>query len=104
MATTQKTTKVRSYGSYNFRTKDPVIDILRSLVDLEVRVQSSSFNGVLKKVADSSGLSYGCLLGWFYGATAKPYFCNVQRAAHALGVEFRPDAAGTSKRFPSGKH
>ena len=97
MATTQSPkpaqhrTIGREYGSYNFgNDKDPVLDIMRSLVELEAKVRGTTFNTTLKAIAESSGVTYGCLLGWFYGLTISPKFSNLQRVAHALGVEFQP--------------
>ena len=103
MATTQRATKGKVYGSYNFIDKDPVLDIMRSLVDLEAKQRGVSFDQVLLSMADKTGLSYGCYVGWFYGKTISPRFANLQRSAHYLGVEFT--ASATKKRFPSGaKH
>jgi hypothetical protein len=89
--------KPKTYPVYDFKAKDPVIEILLSLVNLEMRVSSRAFDAVLRSVAENSGVSYGCLLGWFYGATISPRFCNIQRVAHALGVTFSPHPVEPSK-------
>jgi len=99
MATTQKVTKAKVFGSYNFIDKDPVLDIMRSLVELEAKQRGYSFDQVLVRMAHDTGLSYGCYVGWFYGATRTPLFANLQRSAHYLGVEFT--AGSAKKRFPS---
>jgi hypothetical protein len=80
----------KTWGSYNFKTKDPVFGVLQSLIELEMKVRSVKFNTVLHDISDTSGVSYGCLIGWFYGRTISPKFANLQRVAHALGIEFGP--------------
>jgi len=98
MAMTHPTTSKNNFGTYRFKDKDPVIDIMRSLIQLEANVRAVSFDAACRKVADDAGVSYGCLIGWFHGRTVSPKFSNLQRVAHACGVEFSPHAIGNPKK------
>lgn len=76
MKLTSKGTTGR-YPSYNFRTKDPVIDRLQS------SFQASGWG--CKRLAAETGLSPKCVEQIFYGATVSPRFSTVARIAIALG-------------------
>ncbi len=68
------------YSTYRFRTKDPVIDILRT-----------AFADEGANYADTSrrcGVSANTYHNWFKGGTMRPQFAPVQATAHALGYEF----------------
>ena len=80
-----KTTKksnshLRAYKTYRFMDKDPVIDIVRTMVD-DARAS-------YKTIRDNSGVSTTTLRGWFYGKTRRPQFATVQAVAHSLGRSF----------------
>lgn len=72
-------TVFKPYKSYNFREKDPVIDELRTLV----RDAGASY----REINNESGVSTGCLYGWFNGATRRPSHAAVAAVAGALGYE-----------------
>ena len=70
----------KPYKSYNFKDKDPVIDRMRTIV------QDSGWSH--QDIHNESGVSVGCLNGWFYGATRRPTYATLQAVAMALGHEF----------------
>jgi len=71
---------LKPYRSYVFRTKDPVIDILRTAV------KDSGLSYV--KLSEASGVSAGTLSNWFSGPTKRPQFASVNAIARSLGKEF----------------
>jgi hypothetical protein len=75
-------TILRPYKTYLFRDKDPVVDIMRTIV------QDSGDS--YQTIRDNSGVSTGTLRNWFYGATRRPQFATVQAVARALGQSFEP--------------
>ena len=72
---------LRLYKSYSFRDKDPVIDVMRTIVE-----RSGS---TYTDVHNSSGVSEATLRNWFHGTTRRPQFATVNAVARALGHEFR---------------
>lgn len=82
------------YKSYLFKDKDPVIDVLRTVI----KDKSATF----KQIALNSGVSAGTLSKWFYGETRRPQFASTNAVARALGYEFalrpRVDLTLVSKR------
>jgi transcriptional regulator with XRE-family HTH domain len=73
-------TVFRPYKSYNFTTKDPVIDELRTLVQ--------DAGASYKQINEESGVSTSCLYGWFNGATRRPSHAAVAAVASVLGYDF----------------
>lgn len=75
------------YDTYRFRAneKDPVIDIARTCVDIFASTNSIKFSKALNILSKASGVSVGCMNGWFYGATRRPLFCSVVAVVHATG-------------------
>ena len=72
---------IQVYKSYNFKNKDPVIDILRTAV----QKSGLSYN----EIQELSGVHRQTMNEWFNGETRRPKFASVQAVAHALGLEFR---------------
>lgn len=72
---------MKMYKTYMFRTKDPVIDLLRTAVK-----DSGMKYG---KIAKESGVSATTLHNWFHGATRRPQFASTQAVAIALGYELQ---------------
>ena len=73
-------TSFNPYRSYNFQDKDPVIDRIRTVV------QDSRMT--YKEIREISGVSTGCLRGWFEGSTRRPSFATLTAVARALGYDF----------------
>jgi len=70
---------VKIYKSYNFRNKDPVIDLLRTAIK-----DSGDSHA---EVADASGVSAQTLYNWFSGTTKRPQFATVQAVARSIGYD-----------------
>lgn len=78
------------YKSYSFTTKDPVIDVLRTIK------QDADMTDT--QIANASGVSVGTLRNWFVGKTRRPQFATVAAAAQAMGADSLPlTSAGRQK-------
>lgn len=73
------------YKSYNFIDKDPVIDILRTLVQIEAAQRGLNFGAMLKVIQNNSGVRAPTMHNWFSGPTVSPRFCSAAAVARALG-------------------
>lgn len=77
--------------SYLFKTKDPVIDILRTLIQIYASVNQIKVNKAIRQIAAAT--QYGkdgsvrpqTIHNWLYGATISPRFCCVAAVANATG-------------------
>jgi hypothetical protein len=78
---------VRVYKSYHFLDKDPVIDIVRTIV----QDSGESYSAV----SNMSDVSTTTLYNWFEGKTKRPQYCTVAAVVRALGGDF-----GITKRPP----
>ena len=67
------------YKSYVFKTKDPVIDKTRTIV------QDAGLS--YTEISNKSGVSPATMYNWFHGATKRPQFCTVNAVARACGQE-----------------
>lgn len=76
-----------TYKSYLFRSKDPIIDALRTAK------QDAGMS--YKEMHEKSGVSVGTFSGWFDGNVKRPQFGTVSATALALGK--------TTIRFKNGK-
>ena len=74
-------TSIKFYSSYNFVDKDPVIDILRTVMQ-EVGID---YEGIHVK----SGVAVSTLHNWFEGKTKRPQYATVEAAARAMGKTFK---------------
>ena len=77
---------MRLYKSYMFKSKDPVIDELRTIIqdrtgDRELK------NGTLSDIEDDGGPTVSCMNGWFRGKTKRPQNCTVEAVGRALGMK-----------------
>src|SRR5215467_1666902 len=70
---------LRLYRSYNFVTKNPVIDKLRTLKAKEGVTDA--------EIAVLSGVSTTTFHSWFEGDTRSPQHATIEAAARALGYE-----------------
>jgi hypothetical protein len=73
------------YKSYVFRTKDPVIDELRTMVEdnFGVRVNGQ----VLSEITAEGGPSTSCMRAWFFGKTKRPTSATVEAAGRSMGYK-----------------
>jgi DNA-binding phage protein len=67
---------LRTYATYLFIDKDPVVDFCRTIV---------FSNGGPSKIATASGVSPGTLYSWFYRKTRRPQFATVAAVLLACG-------------------
>jgi DNA-binding phage protein len=72
---------LKLYKSYNFTDKDPIIDVMRTLVEKS----GMSWD----EIAEKSGVSKTTLYGWFQGKTMRPQFATVMAVLTTLGVDFK---------------
>lgn len=71
---------VKSYKTYRFINKDPIIDKLRTL---------KSDTGIsAKEIERVSGLTAGTQNAWFKGGTRRPQHASVAAFVGACGYEF----------------
>lgn len=70
---------MKIYKSYNFRNKDPVIDILRTAIKDGGHEWSD--------ISDDSGVSVQTLYNWFNGGVRRPQFATVQAVARSIGYD-----------------
>lgn len=71
--------KAKLYQTYLFKTKDPVIDYLRT-AKAKAGIKNSG-------ISRNSGVSAGTLNNWFSGTTRRPQFATVMAAARGIGPE-----------------
>lgn len=74
------------YKTYMFKNKDPVIDVMRSAIELEAHAQGVKFSIVMKQVALASGVNLSTLYNWFYGPTISPRYCCVAAVINSLRI------------------
>jgi hypothetical protein len=73
------------YKSYVFRTKDPVIDELRTLAE---DTYGARVNGkVLSEISQEGGPSTSCMRAWFFGTTKRPTSATVEAAGRSMGFK-----------------
>jgi hypothetical protein len=71
------------YQSYMFKTKDPVIDELRSLTE---QVFGRRVAGdALKEIEQAGGPSVACMRAWYFGKTKRPQNPTIEAAGRAIG-------------------
>lgn len=71
-----------TYKAYPFTTKDPVIDVLRT-----VKRDAEMTDG---QIRDAGGPTTGTLRNWFKGKTRRPQFATVAAAGVAMGLSSIP--------------
>jgi hypothetical protein len=72
------------YKAYLFRTKDPVIDELRTIMQ---DVFGDEWGKKLGDIHRNGGPTYSCVSGWFYGKTRRPQSASIEAAGRALGYK-----------------
>jgi hypothetical protein len=71
------------YKSYMFKTKDPVIDEMRTLLKEEGLLNRAGF----KTLHERGAATPGTYNKWFNGDTRRPQNAAVMATAHAAGYE-----------------
>ena len=82
------------YAAYNFRTKDPQIDALRT--HFQDMNHGRLDGSVFRQVHANGGPTVGCLRGWFFGKTRSPRNDTLEAAGRAMGLH-RVWVKGTAK-------
>lgn len=79
---------LKLYKSYSFKDKDPVIDIVRTMVEDE----GKSY----REIAMGSGVSHTTLNNWFNGKTKRPQYATIMAVARSMGykLEWSREANG----------
>lgn len=86
--------KQRQYLTYRFINKDPIIDLLRTIVQDEAKSRNVSFRTMLGIIEVESHVSVSCMLGWFKGGTKKPQMATIMAVVIACGPRARRAMAG----------
>jgi len=69
----------KPYKSYRFIDKDPIIDQMRTML--------ADSGMTYKQVANASGVSKSCLVGWFEGNTKRPHHASARAAISVMGYQ-----------------
>lgn len=72
-------------GTYLFKNKDPIIDVLRTALQLYASINNLTFNKACARIAIRAGLTYSSLYGWFHRDTCWPFYKSVSAVVLALG-------------------
>jgi hypothetical protein len=73
------------YRSYVFKTKDPAIDELRTLVEDSFGHRVAAKD--LTQIEQDGGPKAGTMKGWFFGKTRRPQSATLEAAGRALGYK-----------------
>lgn len=87
------------YGTYRFKDKDPVIDIVRTCIDIYATLHGMKFTTALKALSKSSGVTVSCMNNWFYGTTCCPRYATIVAVVHATGREVSVHEGRSRARF-----
>lgn len=71
-----------TYKAYPFTTKDPIIDVLRT-IKRDTEMKDS-------EITAAGGPTTSTLRNWFVGKTRRPQFATVAAAASAMGATTLP--------------
>ena len=74
---------MKLYKAYNFRTKDPEIDNLRTIIEQEVGDRVRTLH--LRRIEEDGGPSTAAMRGWFFGKTRRPQSAALEAAGRAMG-------------------
>lgn len=94
----QEPRTISVYRSYNFKNKNPIIDLLRTIMQ--------DLGWSCQKLADETGLSHSCVWQIFEGETCDPRHSTVARMAIAFGhadMAIAPEAKPKLRAIAGGK-
>ena len=74
---------MKLYGAYTFKTKDPEIDVIRTLVEDHFghRVNGKD----LTRIAEQGGPTSATMRNWFFGKVRRPQSATLEAAGRAIG-------------------
>jgi hypothetical protein len=75
---------IKLYKTYSFRNKDPIIDELRTALQMEAKATGISDKKMERKACELSGLSFSTPAGWFRKTTRRPQFATLNAFARAI--------------------
>lgn len=79
---------MRGFDNYRYRDKAPVIDFLRTVVQVAAAAHVTSFRKMLSRISRGIGRKDANMLrGWFYGSTHCPRYDSVQAVSRWLLAE-----------------
>jgi len=85
---------LKPYPTYMFREKDPIVDIVRTVVQDSGKTYA--------EIERDSGVSATTLWAWFAGATKRPQFATIMAVLRACGHDLKigklEESAAPSKR------
>jgi hypothetical protein len=88
---------------YPFKDKDPIIDVLRTLIETRSQMEGVSFRKVLTMIDEESNseIKHATLYGWFNGPTMYPRYATVARLYLAMrAYSRRPISIGDKEANP----
>jgi hypothetical protein len=71
------------YRSYSFKTKDPAIDELRTIVESHFGHRVT--NKDLREINEAGGPAAGTMASWFFRKTRRPQSATLEAAGRAIG-------------------
>jgi hypothetical protein len=74
---------MKMYRSYMFRSKDPVIDQLRTALQDQI---GQFGHKELKQIENDGGPTASCMGAWFFGKTRRPQNSSIEAAGRAVGL------------------
>lgn len=77
---------LKLYKAYNFRSKDPVIDELRTIVQ-DVYGTKQLDTKLFNDIEEKGGPTAACVRGWFLGKTKRPQSASLEAAGRAIGYK-----------------
>jgi hypothetical protein len=84
---------------YRWQDKHPVVDMLRTLFQIEAAIRGLSMWGMIRIVSKSTGVSEGCYKNWFTGPTCNPRFGYVQDTVAHFGVPLFVDGREVDRHW-----
>ena len=75
---------IKMYKTYLFRNKDPIIDELRTALQMEAKATGVSVSKMERKACELSGLSFSTPAGWFRKEIRRPQFATLKAFARAI--------------------
>lgn len=92
------------HDSYNFKDKDPIIDVMRTLVETYASIENIKFSRALTQIEEESKflIKAGTLRNWFYGSVRWPQYRHIARLYLFLRRYVRqPVQIGDRKAYPA---
>ena len=88
---------------YSFKNKDPIIDVLRELIDTRAGMEGTKFGKMLRQIErETDGeVKYSTLYAWFIGGTRYPRYATVARLYLSMRAYSRkPVSIGETEANP----